>query len=170
MRTSSFLFLVASVFAQSTPPPAQNTPPRVESVSSIPEVRLNLTPSPTNLRAIHKVFIDKLPNSLDQHLRAELSRQMSGRIVVTLLKEDADAIITCTTEEDKGTGVKIVSRGLGLHDASITNLDLLDKERKTILWSAEVGDRTLLFGAIGRGSERATAERLVKQLKKSINK
>ena len=60
----------------------------------------------------------------------------------------------------KGLAPRSSAEDLGLHDDSITNLSLLDKDRKAILWSAEAGDRTLMFGAMGRGSERATAESL----------
>jgi hypothetical protein len=140
MRTSLFVLtlLVTSIFAQSAP----------------------------SLKAVHKVFIE--PNHLDEHLRAEFSRQMSGRILVMLREEDAEAIITITGEEGKGLGARIVGRGLGLRDASILSLSLLDKERRVILWSGEAGDRSMMFGAVGRGGERNIAERLVRQLKKAI--
>jgi hypothetical protein len=46
------------------------------------------------LKSIHKVFIDKMPNDLDLYLRAEFSKQFKGNVTVVLKKEDADGIIT----------------------------------------------------------------------------
>ena len=36
------------------------------------------------LKAIHKIYIDKLPNELDQYLRAEFFKQMSGKVSIVL--------------------------------------------------------------------------------------
>jgi hypothetical protein len=86
-----------------------------------------------DLKSIHKVYIDKLPNDLDQYLRAEFSKQLSGKIVVVLDEKDADGILTGVSEEEKGTGAKITGRYLGLHDTATGSLSMVDKERKTIL-------------------------------------
>jgi len=32
----------------------------------------------TDMKSIHKVFIDKMPNDLDQYLRAEFTKQLEG--------------------------------------------------------------------------------------------
>src|SRR5262249_42763839 len=120
-----------------------------------------------DLKSVHKVFIDKLPNDLDQYLRAEVSKQLSGKVVVVLDEKDADGILTGVSEEEKGTGAKITGRYLGLHDVATGSLSLVDKERKVILWSDEAGDRSLFFGAIKRGGERKVADRLVSKLKKA---
>ena len=68
------------------------------------------------LKSIHKIYIDKLPNDLDQYLRAEFFKQMKGKITVVLEEKDADAILTGISEEEKGTGAKITGRYFGLHD------------------------------------------------------
>jgi hypothetical protein len=47
---------------------------------------------------------------------------------------------------------------------------MVDKERKTILWANEAGDRSLMFSAMHRGGERKVAERLVSKLKKAMSK
>jgi hypothetical protein len=121
-----------------------------------------------DLRSIHKIYIDKLPNNLDQYLRAEFFKQMKGKLVVVLAEKDADAILTGISEEEKGTGAKITGRYLGLHDVATASLSMLDKERKEIIWSDEAGDRTLLFGVAHRGGERKVAERLVGKLKQAM--
>jgi len=122
------------------------------------------------LKAIHKVYIDKMPNDLDQYLRAEIVKQFKGRLVVVLKKEDADGIITGVNEEQKGTAAKVTGRYLGLHDTVNGTISLLDKTESTILWSDEAGDRNLFFGIAHRGGERKVADRLIGKLKKAMEK
>jgi hypothetical protein len=43
-----------------------------------------------DLKSIHKIYIDKLPNALDQYLRAEFFKQMKGKLTVVLEEKDAD--------------------------------------------------------------------------------
>ena len=121
-----------------------------------------------DLKSVHKVYIDKLPNDLDQYVRAEFFKQMKGKISVVLDEKDADGIITGISEEEKGTGAKITGRYFGLHDITTGSLSLLDKERKQILWADEAGDRSLFFSVAHRGGERKVAERLVSKLKKAM--
>ena len=123
---------------------------------------------PPDLHSIHKVFIDKMPNDLDQYLRAEFTKQLRGKVSVVLDAKDADAILTGVSEEEKGTGAKITGRYLGLHDVATGTVSLLDKEGKVLLWSEEAGDRSLLFGVLKRGGERKVAGRLVGKLKKAM--
>src|SRR5258708_32667873 len=120
------------------------------------------------LASIHKIFIEKMPNDLDQYLRAEVAKQFKGTLVVVLKKEDADGILTGVNEEQKGTGAKITGRYLGLHDTANGTLSLLDKTESTILWSDEAGDRNLFFGVAHRGGERKVADLLIGKLKKAI--
>lgn len=121
-----------------------------------------------DLKSIHKIYIDKLPNDLDQYLRAEFFKQMKGKVTVVLEEKDADGILTGISEEEKGTGAKITGRYFGLHDIATGSLSMLDKERKQILWSDEAGDRSLFFSVAHRGGERKVAERLVGKLKKAM--
>jgi hypothetical protein len=121
------------------------------------------------LKTIHKVFIDKMPNDLDQYLRAEIVKQFKGRLSVVLKKEDADGIITGVNEEQKGTAAKVTGRYLGLHDTVNGTISLLDKSETTILWSDEAGDRNLFFGIAHRGGERKVADRLIGKLKKAMD-
>jgi len=125
-------------------------------------------PQTPDLKSIHKIFIEKMPNDLDQYLRAEFFKQMKGKISVVLDEKDADGVLTGISEEEKGTGAKVTGRYFGLHDIATGSLSLLDKERKQILWSDEAGDRSLLFSVAHRGGERKVAERLVGKLKKAM--
>lgn len=129
---------------------------------------LALAEDTPSLRAIHKVYIEKMPNDLDQYLRAEVAKQMKGKLIVVLKKEDSDGIITGVNEEQKGTAAKITGRYLGLHDTVNGTISLLDKTESAILWSDEAGDRNLFFGIAHRGGERKLADRLVGKLKKAM--
>ena len=128
---------------------------------------LTLAQTP-DLRSIHKVYIEKMPNDLDEYLRAEFFKQLKGKVTVVLKKEDADGIITGINEEQKGTAAKITGRYLGLHDTVNGTLTLVDKTESTVLWSDEAGDRNLFFGIAHRGGERKVADRLVGKLKKAM--
>ncbi len=121
-----------------------------------------------DLKSIHKIFIDKMPNDLDIYLRAEFFKQMKGKVSIVLDEKDADAILTGISDEKKGTGAQITGRYLGLHDNATGSVSMLDKERKAILWADEAGDRSLMFGVMRRGGERKVADRLVGKLKKAL--
>jgi hypothetical protein len=121
-----------------------------------------------SLKSIHKIYIEKMPNDLDQYLRAEIAKQFKGVVVVVLKKEDADGIITGVNEEQKGTAAKITGRYLGLHDTANGTLSLLDRTESTIMWSDEAGDRNLFFGIAHRGGERKLADRLIGKLKRAM--
>jgi hypothetical protein len=134
--------------------------------SSLAVLGFSQAPSP-DIKSIHRIFIDKMPNDLDQYLRAEFVKQLKGKITIVLDEKDADGILTGVSEEEKGTGAKITGRYLGLHDIATGSVSLVDKDRKTLLWSDEAGDRSLMFGAMKRGGERKVAERLVGKYKKA---
>jgi hypothetical protein len=121
-----------------------------------------------SLKSIHKVYIEKMPNDLDQYLRAEIVKQFKGSLIVVLKKEDADGIITGVNEAQKGTAAKITGRYLGLHDTVNGTISLLDKTESSLLWSDEAGDRNLFFGVAHRGGERKVADRLIGKLKKAM--
>ena len=83
-----------------------------------------------------------MPNDLDQYLRAEFFKQMKGKVEIVLEEKDADGILTGFSEEKIGTGAQITGRYLGLHDNATGSLSLVDKDRKSILWGDEAGDRS----------------------------
>jgi|ERR1041385_374350 hypothetical protein len=133
----------------------------------IPGFAQNNQPS---LKALHKIFVEKMDNDLDQYIRAELSKQMQGKIVVVLNKEDADAILTGVGEKKDGVAATVTGRYLGLHDTATGSVSLVDKEEKVVLWSSEAGDRNLVLGVLSRGGPRKVADRLVHDLKDAISK
>lgn len=116
------------------------------------------------LGQVKKLFIEKLPNDLDQYLKAEIFKQAKGRLTIVLDKADSDGILTGVSEQEAGALKQVTGRYLGLHDTATGSLSLLDKTGKTILWADEAGDRSLMFGVMRRGGERKVAERLVKKM------
>jgi hypothetical protein len=123
-----------------------------------------------SLKDVHRVFIEKMPNDLDQYIGAEVTKQLAGRLTVVLNREDADVIMRGTGSERTGTGAAITGRYLGLHDNATGSISLVDKDEKMILWSAEAGDRSLMFGVMKRGGPRKVADRLVHDLKDALKK
>ena len=122
------------------------------------------------LKGVRKIFVEKMPNDLDQYINAEITKQLAGRVSVVLKKEDADAILRGTGESKTGVGAAITGRYLGLHDNATGSISLVDKGESVIIWSGEAGDRNMWAGPLSRGGPRKVADRLVHDLKKAIEK
>jgi len=108
-----------------------------------------------------RIYIEKMPSDLDQFIRAEIEKELRGRLTVVLVKEEADALMM-------GTGAQITGRYLGLHDNATGAVSVTDRTATVVLWSSEAGDRSLLLGPVKRGGPRKVAERLVNNLKKAL--
>ena|SRR5436190_4276985 len=120
------------------------------------------------LRSIRRIYVDKMDNDLDQYIRAEIQKKFHGDVTVVLKPEAADAILAGVSDNQNGTRAAITGRYLGLHDTATGSVSLLDKTGTTVLWSAEAGDRSLLFGSMTRGGPRKVADRLIGNLKKAM--
>jgi hypothetical protein len=151
--------VVAAGSTSTAPAPAGAAPTAPDGAPS---------PEQQSLGSIRKVFIQPMPNDLDQYLRAEIAKQFKGSLTVVLDKKDADGILAGIDEERKGTGAQITGRYLGLHDNATGTVSLLDKAEKNILWTDEAGDRSLIFGVMKRGGQRKVADRLISKLKKAM--
>lgn len=123
-----------------------------------------------SLRDVRRIYIEEMPNDLHQYLSAEVTKQFKGRMVVVLQPHDADAILRGTSEKKDGVGAAITGRYLGLHDNATGSVSLVDRDATVVLWSAEAGDRSLMWGVMARGGPRKVASRLVGSLKKAIEK
>src|SRR5271165_569669 len=97
-----------------------------------------LTGQSAEIQPVLKIFIEKMPNGLDQYLAAEFSKQMKGRVVIVAAEKDADA--------------------------TITSLSMVKKDHKVLLWSDDAGDKMILF-KIKPGAESDVAEHLVSKLR-----
>jgi hypothetical protein len=132
-----------------TAPPATPPPtPAPQPQQSKPEVPAN-APVITSIRDVKKLFIEKMPNDLDEYIKAEISRQMPGRLVMVLHLEDADAVMKGVATNRNG------------------NVTITDVRGATELWAGEAGDKGLYLTKI-HGGEKKVAERLVSSLKKAI--
>ena len=120
------------------------------------------------LREIKALFIEQMANGLEQYIRAELTKQMNGRVTVVLRREDADAILVGVGDQKDGVGQMITGRYLGLHDTSVGSISLLDREGRVVIWSSEAGDRSIWWGPLTRSGVRKVAERLVHNLKSAM--
>ena len=121
-----------------------------------------------SLRAIKRIYVDKMDNDLDQYIRAEIQKKFHGDVTVVLKPEAADAILAGVSEHQNGTRAAVTGRWLGLHDTATGSVSLLDKTGTTVLWSSEAGDRSMFFGSMRRGGPRKVADRLIGNLKKAM--
>ena len=166
--------LLAAIQAAAPGDPSGTAPPALATAgaplpSSVPGLA-SPAGTPTRLRSVaevHKLYIDKMKNNLDQYLRAELTKQLPDRFVLVLNKEDADGLLLGVGEQQTDAKTVITGHYLGLNDTATGAVSLVDKAG-TVLWASEAGDRTLLFGPLKRGGAREVAKRLVQDLKKAL--
>lgn len=115
------------------------------------------------LSEVKRVFVEEMPEDLDSHLRREIGAQLAGHMAVVLDRGQADAILVGEAERSGGG----VGTALGLGDKARAEVRLMDPSLTAIIWSGDAGDRSAL-GAFRKGGPAKVAERLVKQLKKSV--
>jgi hypothetical protein len=132
-------------------------------VAHVPESK----PAVTSLKNVHALFIDKMNDNLDGFLRVEIAKQLTGRFQIVMDKEKADALLVGTGQQSKDVGSVLTGGYLGLHDTATGAVSIVN-QAGIVLWSAEAGDRTFLFGPLTRGGTSEVASRLVQNLKKSL--
>jgi hypothetical protein len=137
------------------PPSASTPPPPVASPAPAPSTMSSIPPSATarilSLKDVKTVFVEAMPNNLDQFIREEVAKQLAGRMAVTTVKKDADAILTPVRARPGSPAIS-----------------LTDLSGTTVLWSEDAEDRNVLFRAIKRGGPQKMAERLVSKLKVAV--
>ena len=156
MKRVSFLlvpFFVVPLLAGSPPAPTRGSSSAEASV----------------LRAVKRVFIEKMDNNFDQDLRVQITRQFKGEVNVVLDREMADAVLMAVTRSDKGGIGWGTLKYMGLDKNSNGTLTLVDKLGKTILWADEAGDRApWMTGAPTDTARRTLASRLVRKMKQAM--
>ena len=108
----------------------------------------------TNLADIRKIYIEPMPNNLNQYLTSEISKQFHGNLTVVLQKADADAIMK---------GVTAASQ-----DTTVGTVQIVDLNGKTILWSGTANDGDKVFLSLNHRGEDKVAANLIGQLKKAM--
>lgn len=116
-----------------------------------------------SLGEVKRIFVEEMPEDLDSHLRHEIGAQLAGHMAVVLDRSQADAILVGEAEQGEGG----VGTALGLGDKARAEVRLMDLSLTSIIWSGDAGDRSA-FGAFRKGGPSKVAERLVKQLKRSV--
>jgi len=127
---------------QTTAPPPTTAPAPQNKPDAPPNA-----PVIASIRDVKKLYIEKMPNDLDEYIKAEISRQMPGRLVMVLHLEDADAVMKGVATNRNG------------------NVTITDVRGTTELWAGEAGDKGLYLTKI-HGGEKKVAERLVSSLKR----
>ena len=141
-----------------TPPPP---PPPAQPVA---EPKPAPAPMKT-IRAGQKLYIEKMPNDLDRHIKREIAEQLSGRIQVVNSPEAADGVMHGSAERRDGLGGRLL---LGMKSSAIGSVTITDAAGSRLLWTGEAGDSKTLTGAVKRGGIAKVAERLVEKLKEAL--
>jgi len=145
-----------------TPAPIVRTAP----TPAPPEVSSRQTPQ--SIRFVRYLYIEKMPNDLDGYIRAELPRQMPGRFVLVLRKEEAEAVMRGVAE-DRSSSAGRVSGDLGLKNKVTGAVTVTDVDGTRQLWASEAGDKTPVIGLVRGGGAKKVAERLVSNLRKAMD-
>jgi len=162
------------------PPPKQAaTPvpiPPPAPVATEPEVTIAPEPAatpkpsrPRNLHAIQGLYVEKMANELDAHIKAEIRKQLPSLQLVAR-RADADAVMKGKVEKDNDTGSTVTRGYLGIKSEYSADVRITDIDGVNLLWSGEAGDARALIGAIKRGGPKKVAERLVSNLRKAMKK
>ena len=107
--------------------------------------------------SVRKIYIDKMDNNLDQYLASSISSKFkNGSVSVVLNPDDADAILR---------GVNI-----GAQTTVQATVQLVDKSRTQIIWSATAGDRNMATLGISHGGLEKIANKLIDQLHKAMQR
>lgn len=115
-----------------------------------------------------KIFIAKMEGGLDGFIPPEIRKQKVP-LSVTLDEKDADFVLTGVSQKAGSAWYDVVVGGIiAGKDKFEANAQLVSVKDKTLVWSGEAGDRSVLFGALRRGGQRKIAERIVKQLREDL--
>ena len=106
--------------------------------------------SVTTLRDVRKLYIEKMPNGLDNYLRSAISQKLGSYFTIVLERSQADAILESSDTRSTGT------------------INMVDPSHKVVLWSGSATDKDKAFLNLRHGGERQIAQKLVSQLKRAL--
>jgi hypothetical protein len=107
-----------------------------------------------SLANVRKIYVEKMPDNLDQYLVSEISKKFHGSLTIVLNQSEADAVL-------KGIN-------LSAQNTTTGTVQLVDPAGKTVLWSGSANDRSAAFLDLKHGGQEKIAEHLVGQLKKAM--
>lgn len=108
------------------------------------------------LKTIKRIYVEKMANDFDHYIRAEITKKLTGRVLLVLQPEAADAVMAGISDHKSSTRA-----------AASGSVSLFDKGG-SVLWSSDEEDRNLWRGAMKRDGPRKVAERLVNNLKDAL--
>jgi serine/threonine-protein kinase len=165
---------------KSEPPPAEPSPEPApaDTVAPPPEPRPNETvpepapaapslPSVRNLHDVRKIFLEPMPEHLDEFLSQELVSEFGGRLQVTGAPNSADAVLAVAIEDEHGHRVTgAAGRLVGLKGSKRAIATLRNSSGEQ-LWTADVNDRHSLVTAM-RDDMKRLASRIAKRLRSDL--
>jgi hypothetical protein len=116
------------------------------------------------------VFVTAMDKNLDSFIVAEFQKQ---KVPCTLvLKQDEAQYVITGFSQMTGThwAEQVAATVFGGKDKYEASIKMVTADGKTLVWSGEAGDRSLIFGGLRRGGQRKVAERIVKDLKTELFK
>ena len=108
------------------------------------------------LSNVRKIYIEKMPDNLDQYLASSISKKFHGSVTVVLNRGEADAIMR---------GINI-----GAQTTTQATVQLVDPAASQVLWSGTSGDRSWMTLQMKHDGERKIADHLVGDLKKAMQR
>lgn len=108
------------------------------------------------LSNVRKIYIEKMPDNLDQYLASAISHKFHGTVTVVLQRDEADAIM-------KGINI-------GAQTTTEATVQLVDPAGRQILWSGTAGDRSWSTLQMKHGGQEKVADNLISNLKKAMQR
>jgi hypothetical protein len=115
-----------------------------------------LTHAAVTLANVRKIYVEKMPDNLDQYLVSEISKKFHGSLTIVLNQSEADAVMK---------GVNLTAQ-----NTSNGTVQLVDPAGNTVLWSGSANDRSAMFLDLKHGGQQKIAAHLIDQLKKAMQK
>jgi hypothetical protein len=117
---------------------------------------LALAQSTLLLSNVRKIYIEKMPDNLDQYLASSISKKFHGSVTVVLNRGEADAIM-------KGVNI-------GAQTTTQATVQVVDPAERQVLWSGTSGDRSWMTLEMKHGGEEKIADHLIGDLKKAMQR
>ena len=108
------------------------------------------------LSNVRKIYIEKMPDNLDQYLASSISKKFHGSVTVVLQRNEADAIL-------KGVNI-------GAQTRTQATVQIVDPAERQVLWSGTSGDRNWKTLEIKHNGEEQVADHLIGELKKAMQR
>jgi hypothetical protein len=125
--------------------------------------------TPKNISAVQRLYVEKMANDLDAHIKDEIRKQLPELRLVARIA-DADAVMKGTVEKRDGAGSAVTRGYFGIKSEYSAAVSITDVDGVNVLWSGAAGDARALVGTVKRGGPRRVAERIVGNLRKALEK